>query len=573
MTIDAFDWLWQDVGQPEPSEQLALEDEFLHIEPEVIYTPIHYGLNHTDWRPGQREMIEWSYGIMETDGVGEGMAFICEAPTGTGKTTLPRALSANYKTVSLVRTKVLQKDNYELGYDFIPLYGRGNYPCVHPDASERTRADECMFAEKGMQNCSYHDSCPYVIARDQAKYAQRAVLNYAYWFHSYFKWPTPKALVCDEGHQLSDLVLEWAGTTITEDVRRQWSMPPFPIIRGGGGGLLTDTPAATQSAFGWIEKSIEHMQQVYQDLSEAAKISEKAKKQARQAELLGNKLRATLNALQDTPDDWYIRSGPGAIAGRMAFVARPLTARHHFGRYFLNEKWKLFIMSATIGDPAVFASELGFAGNYEYHSVPNVFTAQQRPVIALDAPKMGRGSSEKEKGKQADEIAKAIKECPPDWSGIIHVTAINEAPELAKRLAQRGLEDRVWVSERGMGTDRMVNAWHDRRQKVPGSLNITWAFWEGYDGRDEKISIVAKMPFPYLGDDYEVARRSYDAKMYLQRTAWAAEQGLGRSRRGRAEDYDTPEEKRGLVALADGSYRIVKNYFSEALRESIIKTA
>lgn len=567
MTTDAFDWLWQDARQP------AIENEFLDKQPNAIqYSPSYYGLNHADWRPGQREMIEWSYGVMEADGVGEGMAFICEAPTGTGKTTLPRALSAEYKTVSLVRTKVLQKENYEAGYDFIPLYGRSNYPCVHPDASTTAKADECLYAEKGMSNCEYHSSCPYVVARDQAKYAQRAALNYAYWFHAYFKWPAPKVLVCDEGHQLSDQVLEWAGTTISEEVRRKWELPLFPIIRGGTGGLLTDTPAATQAAISWVQRSIEHLLSISESLGEMVDHSEKARKEARQAELLSNKLGATLDALTGTPEDWYIRSGPSAANGRAAFIARPLTARHHFGRYFLNEKWKLFIMSATIGDPAVFASELGLAGKYEYHSVPNMFTAEQRPVLALDVPKMGRGSSDKEKGKQADEIVKAIKECPPDWSGIIHVTAISEAPELAKRLAQRGLEDRVWVSERGIGTDRMMNAWHDRRRKVPGSLNISWAFWEGYDGREEKISIVAKMPFPYLGDDYEVARRSYDTKLYLQRTAWAAEQGLGRSRRGKAEDYDTPEEKRGLVCLADGSYRIIKGYFSESLRQSIVKT-
>ena len=138
--------------------------------------------------------------------------------------------------------------------------------------------------------------------------------------------------------------------------------------------------------------------------------------------MMGKKLRATLDALQAAPDDWYIKSGPGVKDGRPAFIARPLTARHHFKRYFMNEKWRLVIMSATIGDPKVFAAELGIV-DYDYLSIPSQFSAEQRPVLALDVPRMGHNSTDSEWNKQADEIAKAIKDCPGNWSGIIHTSS------------------------------------------------------------------------------------------------------------------------------------------------------
>jgi hypothetical protein len=49
------------------------------------------------------------------------------------------------------------------------------------------------------------------------------------------------------------------------------------------------------------------------------------------------------------------------------------------------------------------------------------------------------------------------------------------------------------------------------------------------------------------------------------------EQGLGRTRRGRAEDYDSAGERRGLVAIADGNWKRVQKYLSASLREAIVE--
>jgi len=81
---------------------------------------------------------------------------------------------------------------------------------------------------------------------------------------------------------------------------------------------------------------------------------------------------------------------------------------------------------------------------------------------------------------------------------------------------------------------------------------------------------VAKTPFPSLADRYEKARLEYDRKYYLQRTAYALEQSCGRTRRGRAEDYDIPGESRGLVAIVDNNYVQVQKYLSEDFRDALI---
>ena len=88
---------------------------------------------------------------------------------------------------------------------------------------------------------------------------------------------------------------------------------------------------------------------------------------------------------------------------------------------------------------------------------------------------------------------------------------------------------------------------------------------------DEKINIVAKCPYPSTSSEYEKQRRQYSNQFYSQRTAWALQQALGRTRRGRPEDYDIEGEMRGFVAIADGNYARIKGYldddFVEALKE------
>ena len=93
--------------------------------------------------------------------------------------------------------------------------------------------------------------------------------------------------------------------------------------------------------------------------------------------------------------------------------------------------------------------------------------------------------------------------------------------------------------------------------------------WEGIDGLDEQICIAAKVPFGYLGDEYERERLYYSDSMYRQRTAWQLAQGLGRTRRGRKQDYDLGEI-RGLVCIADGAWSRVKSKLPQAVSEAIV---
>jgi Rad3-related DNA helicase len=527
--------------------------------------PSDYGLRHEGWRPRQRESTDWG---IELNGVG-----VMEAPTGSGKTAVARGVAEFRNTVALVRTKALQSENYDNDYQFDALYGRSNYPCVFSEARVGAMADECVFAEEGMHHCPDHHKCPYVVARDTAKLSMRSVLNYAYWLHVYNKWELSDMMVCDEGHQLSDITLQWAGISVDESTRRQYDLPRFPLIRSSGKGsvLLAAKDPIEDKALNWLVKAREALLYAYRSLSARAEQDPNARKRARQVELLGKKVRATIDAISSSPEDWYIISGPNAFEGRKGstwgFVAKPLTAKHHFPRYFLRSP-SAMIMSATIGDPDTFTKELGIK-EFDFHRLESVWKPEVRPVHALDVPRLGMKSPMSAWNKQADEITRVIKSLDPSWHGLIHTTSKAEAGRLAERLSKRGLQDRVWVPPLKIGTEKLVRLWHEQMNMKTGQLLISWALAEGYDGTREKICISAKTPYPYLGSEYEKARQRYDGKYYLQRTAWTLEQSLGRVRRGREEDYDVNGVSK-YVAIADGGFKWIRNYLSRSFMESLV---
>ncbi|GIW60769.1 MAG: hypothetical protein KatS3mg087_1835 [Patescibacteria group bacterium] len=275
-----------------------------------------------------------------------------------------------------------------------------------------------------------------------------------------------------------------------------------------------------------------------------------------------------MESLERCEFGWFIRSGPKALDGKPGIVVRPLTARYH-APYFFNFQRSL-IMSATIGDFNTFAGELGIS-DFVSRRNKNPWPPEHRPIYDLGAPRIGRKSTPADYEEQAKLIANAIAQCDESWPGLIHVTSIEEAERLYYRLktsGKAGLNYRVFLCPRA-STNEAVEAWKERKKVVPNSIMVSWMLWEGYDGVDEKINIVAKVPYPNIGDLYERERMRFDGKFFLQRTAWQFIQGLGRTRRS-AEDYDVSGQN-GFVAIADGNWTRIRKYIPESILESIVK--
>lgn len=541
-------------------------------------TPRDYGLDHEEWRPNQYEIVQRALGAKA------GKVLFLEAPTGSGKTAIARAVSSKHSVCALAHTKMLQVANYDKTYRFDALFGRGNYPCALD--SELTGA-ECQYADgDGMSKCPSSKECPYLVKKKAVIGSSCRSLNYAYWLTA--RWPKEypsEFLFLDEAHRLSDETLDRAGITITDHELREWGLPALPHLASRGGLRVISASGVYSSsdapgiALEWLKAARDRLREVFSALDAKVKGGNKdLVKRLRACENLGRKVTATIDALEANGQDWFIRSGPEARTYRRkkvpGFIAKPLTAKYHFSRYFIRDEYATIAMSATIGDFDTFAGELGLSG-YDTVRVPSPWAASVRPVMTFkDAPKLGEASKrdpeQKAFDKQADIMAKLLKALPAEWTGVVHSTSKIEAKKLSGRLAARGFERRVWTPPDG-GTDKQIMAWDAAKRKHAGLIAFTYSWHEGVDLFDEKICICAKVPFPFLGEEYERERFSYSHSFYSQRAAWMLEQCLGRVRRGRPEDYDLNGSRQKIVAILDNNWTRVKKYLSASFVESIIE--
>jgi Rad3-related DNA helicase len=528
-------------------------------------SPAAFGLPHNEWRPNQYETFQW---LSQQEG------YVClEAPTGSGKTGLAAALASQRSVTSLVKTKNLQKVNYGDLYSFDVLFGRGNYPCLLNPAFT---AAECAHTDDGMQKCELAKACPYLVQKAVVQGSSKASLNYSYWLTA--RWPRehpPAVLVLDEADELPDIVADWAGCTVTAKDRMDWGLPAFPVLTGHDDP--TSPTDSVSEAIGWLEQAREVLTYHWKSLKDLN--DPKHKQLCARCFELGQKVGATLACIRNNSNDWYIRSGPYArevssAVVQAGFVCRPLTARYHFGNYF-NFGETVILMSATIGQPERLAIELGLK-DYAFRPVPSAWPPDMRQVLApADAPALGSKAEPLAYEKQADMAVKLLGDCPPDWFGIVLVTSKYEAQNVAERLARRGLQDRVWVipekeNGRWIGTDRQTKLWQERKRRAPGSLLVSYNHWRGYDGLDEKVLLVFKTPYPQIGSPGTYANdyMRYDGKRYHWRTANMLQQGCGRTRRGRPEDYGVGN---GLVAVLDSNWSKVKKYLSEDWLAAVVQ--
>ena len=464
----------------------------------MIVSPASYGLEqHNEWRPNQLEAVQW---IASRNGY-----IILQAPVGSGKTAIAAALANNSTLTAICRTKGLQVENYDESYGFDAMFGKSNYPCVHPEYSGN--ADTCAFAEQGMHLCPYANSCPYLLAKAIAMESKKRSLNYAYWLTA--RWPREMAsemIVLDEAHQLPDITLDWAGVEIGNTAKSEWELNDFPEIIGTfGGSMFAKVENPVDVSIDWIANAINAIENKLSMSKRkfASLLGEKEKQKLMQGENLVRKLTATRNALLRSPHDWYIKSGKAVIRDMRGnfiprFICKPLSAKYHFPSYFGYGK-STILMSATIGNPDAFATELGIKDKYSFCAVPNQWPAHTRPVFDLGAPKMGHKSTPADYEKQAEVIAHAIQQCPPDWKGVIHVTRKTEAALLAKRLSKySGLSNRLWTPDTTDGTNIQMEKWKKIKKKneKTGMIAITWTWAEGVDLREERICISAKCLTP-----------------------------------------------------------------------------
>jgi hypothetical protein len=239
----------------------------------------------------------------------------------SGKSIIAMSLSHSVpgleqQVIALTESRNLQRQYQRLFRDCHAHYGRSNYKCIHPKyVPWGLTVERCPFQPK-MNQCPYYKACPYITSKHHAIASQRTALNYAYWLVANRHFD-PQWLVYDEAHMLSDIVLGYVGTSISQRAVDKWQLPPIPEIADASFALFG----------GKLERPEEI---VIEWLSECCSIVDEAITPMREkyttdpdddlaheldaAENLAYKMAATIESIStgDKNSHWYIRAGADA---------------------------------------------------------------------------------------------------------------------------------------------------------------------------------------------------------------------------------------------------------------------
>ena len=235
---------------------------------------------------------------------------------------------------------------------------------------------------------------------------------------------------------------------------------------------------------------------------------------------------------------------------------RPLSAREIAQKYLFRMGHKVLFMSATILDTRAFARGLGLdpaaCGSLR---VDSDFPTAHRPVFVMPSGSMSFKNYDSTLPKLLANIGKILDKNPVT-KGIIHTHSYKLTKAVMDYLGETEHRARlVSHTADGLGMTRDEAIQYHLTSPEPTVL-ISPSMTEGLDLAEDlsRFQIMAKVPYPYLGDPFIKARMEHDPGWYQWQTALSLVQATGRSVRSRedkAATYLLDSDFERLLHMAD----------------------
>lgn len=410
---------------------------------------------------------------------------VLDAPTGSGKTLIGELVRQELAKVgsqaSYVCSSLTLQDQFALDFpDAKVIMGRDNYPTQY--GGEDVTAGDCLGASCGF--CDGYETCPYNVAKAEAEAADVAVLNSTYQLYAsnYTKWFRHRDLVIvDECDTLEGEMMRFAECYIGEGYARAVGM------KVPGAGVRYTTIVSWLGE--WVAKARAHVKRLPSGNPVQVRTKRRWEGMVRNAEMV------RVDLIQ-SPDLWVRQPNARALVMKPVKIDR-----------FMDEKlWKhgdrWLLMSATVISAEQMVRDLGYRGKWGAVTVPMTFPKENRRIVAKGAIDM----AVKHKEVSWPLMVEAVNEVMDRHMGenvLVHTVSY----ELAKYLHDRCESDGHLLLTYGDRKERADVLEKFRGATVPVVLFAS-SMDRGVDLPDDlcRVQVVAKVPFPYLGDRQVSAR-------------------------------------------------------------------
>ena len=427
--------------------------------------------------------------------------------------------------------------------------GRSNYPTQsNPDAT----CDDCMGT--GPDECDWCDTtCPYLDARDEAMNADVGILNTAYLLNVWNRRPSMdgpfkgyRLVVVDECDLLESGLMGYAEVRITAATIRRYKLG-YP-----------DRKTVRESWLAWAEAT---PSKLGSRLARVGGNSLRAQRERKRLARMIAEVKHLATELADEDSKWVYSPEGDAI------VFKPVTVSQLGESHLWRWSDRFLLMSASIISADQMAADLGIPEDWEYETVtvPSTFPVANRPIHVVNVGSMGRKTAEATTPRLLAAVTRIVERHPGERV-LVHTVSYRLAQIVGDHLT-RHLDTRIVVTYTdGAGREAALN----RYLGTPGAVMVAPSMDRGVDlpGDMCRVQVVAKVPYPSLGDE-QIKARLYGTRggktWYAVQTVRTLVQMTGRGVRS-ADDRATTYILDGNFV---GMFRQWKQLFPTWWREAL----
>jgi ATP-dependent DNA helicase DinG len=508
---------------------------------------------------------------------------VVEAPTGTGKSAIGAACcwwaqqwpdtpvsDANFAKPGgyyLVTQKELQnqivKDvrlNYRIK-DFASLKSASDtetYQCDQHPSCQIGLGAKNKVCEGRRNKC-----CPYKIAQEAFIRSTLSLTNYPYFLTERLyvgKLPPRNIIVCDECHTLERNLLKFGELVLSERVMKEWD------IRG----LQLPEFDEVDEYIKWLElRYLPIIKDRYETLITAMEMDDATSANpttARRAHEMGTQLQqlqGTIASVRSRPDDWVYWPEETEKDG-IKVNLKPLDAAPYASLIRAAGVVKIY-MSAWPGPKDVFCRNLGLKEDkVAWLRIPQGFPPENRPIMMGLVGSMSKRNITETMPAFLRVVDKILTK-HGNQKGLIHCNSYDLGTKLTNHFQSTAHAKRLLYPK---NADERSPLYKQHLDSPEPTVLISPSMTEGFDFKDDaaRWQIIAKMPYPYLGDLQISTKKELDPDWYAMQTAMAIIQACGRIVRS---ETDT-----GVTYILDSDFRLLwdryERFFPGWFRKAIV---
>jgi Rad3-related DNA helicase len=494
---------------------------------------------------------------------------ICDLPTGIGKSVIAYTIASyladrDKSTYILTSQKSLQEQYVQSfkntkTHQVYSVFGKNNYTC---DLNESLSCDYGVCKTKTSIKCN----CPYVRARDVAYNNKISVFNYSYFlnmsqvnpesaYDSSNNLQLPRHLmVMDEAHNAEKELLSFMECKLSRIDFKKYELGKFMEF--------PKENESDQNKYKWLKstarpKVFSKLQNEIVYLESISEEDSDFKNQADKVNYLQS-LICDIDKIVLAIDD----NIPGIITQEKGFtISFKLLYGKTLTKTFFKYAEKFLFMSATIFSKEQFCKDMGIdPSEVGYIKIPSTFPKENRPIYPLNIGKINFKTMKEMKPVIKDIIKKVLKKHKNE-RGIIHCTNYDLTDYLI-----REINDPRLFCPKGKNRDKNLKKFLNNKDLKDGVL-ISPSLHEGIDLIDDlsRFTVIIKVPYPNLGDEFIKSRMEIDSKWYNLETVRTLIQSSGRSIRSETDKASTYILDSGFNDFLRRNIKLIPKWWTEAI--------